>query len=101
MTTSSTRLYSNLAIPPGESLIEEIECRNITVAELAAALGLTDAALLEIFRGERAVTPEIAAGLEQVLDGIPADFWINLEQDYQETLARIAAKQDPAAGYGD
>lgn len=42
----------------------------------------------EIVQGKTAITPETALQLELIL-GIPASFWLNREQQYKETLARI------------
>ena len=60
--------------------------------ELAAMLNLSDETMIGIFTGAHPITPEIAAGLQDVL-WIPAEFWLNLEAHYRETLARIAANQ--------
>ena len=101
MTTSSRRLFSNLAIPPGETLAEELEFRDIPPIAIAERLGWSGDLMFKIFTGEQAITPDIAAGLEQEL-GISAELWLNLEGRYRETLARIAAnkpaKVDIAAG---
>lgn len=42
----------------------------------------------EIIKGMAPITSETAVQLEDVL-GAPARFWINLEANYQEALARI------------
>ena len=92
MTTSNAPLFSDLAIPPGESLAEELEYRDLPPRELAAMLNLSDETMIGIFTGAHPITPEIAAGLQDVL-WMPAEFWLNLEAHYRETLARIAANQ--------
>ena len=91
MTTKSTPLFSDLAIPPGEVLEEELEERGMTQEELAVKMGCPPQAIAEIVRADRAITPDTAIGLAKAL-GIEAQFWINLETDYQMTLARIRAK---------
>ena len=85
MTVKTVRL-SNLAIPPGELLHEEIECRGISADVLAKGLGLTPEGMAEIFCGERPVTPKIALALEQFL-GLAASLWLNMEASYRLTLA--------------
>ena len=87
MTTKGQREYSDLPIPPGEILAEEIEVRGMTQRELAARLGRPPQVVNEIIRGKKAITPDTAIGLSQVL-GIEASYWMNLEADYQMTLAR-------------
>ena len=87
MTTSSPRAYSDLPIPPGEILEEELSARGMTQKELAARLGRPPQAINEIIRAKKSITPETAIGLGQVL-GIDAQFWTNLEVNYRMTLAR-------------
>ncbi len=87
MTTSGTRVYSDLPIPPGEILEEELEARGMTQKELAARLGRPAQAINEIIRAKKAITPETAIGLGRVL-GIEAHYWTNLEANYRMTLAR-------------
>ena len=87
METSNEPLYSNLAIPPGESIAENIEFLGITLTELATALALPVEAVNELIVGDRAVTPDIAVALEAAI-GTPAQLWLNLEARYRTTLAR-------------
>ena len=91
MTTKSTRLFSDLAIPPGEVLEEELEVRGMTQEELADKMGCSPQVIDEVIRAERAITSEIAAGLGKAL-GIEAQFWTNFEEHYRMTLEHISAK---------
>ena len=43
-------------------------------------------AVEELINGERAITPDVAVGLEAALD-IPAQFWLNGEALYRATIA--------------
>ena len=86
MTTSGEPIYSNLAIPPGETIAENIESLGMSVSELAAALSLSVEAMDEVIVGDRAITPDIAVGLADAL-GISAQFWLNGEAHYRATLA--------------
>ena len=87
MTTKPPRAYSDLPIPPGEVLAEEIAARRMPQRELAARMGCQPQVVNEIIRGKRAITPDTAVALVKVLGGDP-QFWINLENDYQTTLAQ-------------
>ena len=87
MTTSSQRPYSDLPIPPGEILEEELEARGMTPGELAARMNRPIQAINEIIRADKSITPEIAVGLSDALN-IEPQFWINLETDYRATLRR-------------
>lgn len=84
--TIKTVHLSNLAIPPGELLQEEIYAREISADELADALEMTALALAEIFCGERPITPKTALALAEFLE-IPASIWLNMEASYRLTLA--------------
>ena len=81
-----TMQLSNLAIPPGEFLEEELEARGLSRKALAAGLGLTVQSVDEIICGERAITPKTAEGLDEFL-GLSALFWLNSEARYRLTLA--------------
>ena len=85
-------VYSDLAIPPGETLADEIEARGMTQKELAARLDRPAQVVNEIIRGRKAITNETALGLEKVL-GIGATFWTNLEHDYQMTRAKLRERE--------
>ena len=86
-------VWSDLAIPPGETLSDEIAARGMSQTELAARLGRPVQVVDEIMHGKKAITNQFAIGLEKVL-GIPAAFWVNLEQNYRMTKARLRVAQD-------
>lgn len=100
MTIDNLPLFSDLAIPPGETLAEDLDFRGMTTAELAKMLGQPFHMIEEIIRGERAITEDLASALADAL-GIPAQFWLNLEAHYQETLARVKAQPIREAGNGN
>lgn len=87
MKPRNPRAFSDLPIPPGEVLAEEIAARGITQKELASRLGIQAEAVNEIIKGKKAITPDTAIGLGKVL-GISAHFWNTLEADYRMALAR-------------
>ena len=88
---TTPRLFSDLAIPPGETLAEEIEVRGMTQEELAARMDCSPQVIDEIVRAGRAITPEIASALGKSLGG-SSQFWINFEEHYRMTLEHIRAK---------
>ena len=93
MTTSNTRAMSDLAIPPGELLEEELEVRGIAWDELVVKLGITIEDFEALVQGKRSLTEAIAVGLEGVLPGISKEFWLGLEENYRETLKRNEARE--------
>jgi addiction module HigA family antidote len=83
------RTWPDVAIPPGETLAEEIEARGMSQSELARQMNRPVQAINEIINGGKAITAETALQLEEVL-GIPGSFWVRLEADYRYNKARLA-----------
>ena len=86
-TNTEQELFSDLPIPPGETILEGIEYHGITRKELARKTGLSAQAVDELILGELPMTERIAEELEKSL-GIPARMLIRLEERYRRTLAR-------------
>jgi HTH-type transcriptional regulator/antitoxin HigA len=93
---TKTKAYPNIAIQPGEFLLEEIETRGLTQKELARRMGRPLNAINEIINGRKTITAETALQLEEVMPEIPARFWLNLETDFQLTKAIINKKTNIA-----
>ena len=67
---------------PGEMLLEEfLKPLAISQSAFAVRLGVSFPRLNEVVRGKRAVTPDTALRLAQVL-GTSADMWLRLQQDW-------------------
>lgn len=88
---TSDRIESDLAVPPGEYLQEVLEEVEMSQAELSRRLGRPVQAVNEIVKGVKAITPESALQLQQVLP-VPAHVWTGLEEAYRLALAK--AKED-------
>lgn len=73
--------------PPGETLRELLEEREISQTELAERTGRPRKTINEIIKGKTAITPETALQLELAL-GTPASFWNTRETRYREYIAR-------------
>lgn len=78
--------------PPGDTLLEVLEKRGMTQAELAERTGRPKKTINEIINGKAAITPETALQLELVFN-IPASFWNNRERRYREFLAQQEEKE--------
>ncbi|HUE21891.1 MAG TPA: HigA family addiction module antitoxin [Bryobacteraceae bacterium] len=77
-------------IHPGETLREDVlDPLNMSVNQLAKALGVDSARLNEIVRGRRGITADTALRLARYL-GTSAEFWLGLQLDYELRLARQA-----------
>ncbi len=91
---TKTSAYPDVAIPPGEYLAEEIKARGISQKELAKRMRRPANTMNEIINGKKAITAETALQLEAVMPEIPAQFWLNLETDYQLTKALIRRRHE-------
>ena len=83
---TSEPIASDLAVPPGEYLHEVLDEVGMSQADLSRRLGRPVEAVDEIVRGAKAITPETALQLEQVL-AVPAHVWSGLEDAYRLALA--------------
>ncbi len=81
------RVESDIAIPPGELLAEELDARGMTQRDLATLMGRPPKVISEIVRGRKAITPRTAIEIEDAL-GIAATIWVGLEAQYRLALAR-------------
>jgi len=92
-----TRRQDNQFVPdyaslPGETLLEVIESRGMTQAELAERTGRSKKHINEMIKGKQPILPETALQLERVL-GISAAFWNNRQREYGEALARASERR--------
>jgi len=87
------RYIADIAIPPGETISEMLEVNNMTQAELAARIDFSKKHINKIIKGEAPITAETAVKLENIFS-LPASFWMNLEANYREDLARLKEKKD-------
>lgn len=81
------QIHSDLAVPPGEYLVEVLEEFGMTKDELAKRMNRPAPKLSAIFKGDKMITPDTALQLEKVV-GVPAHIWTGLESEYRLTLAR-------------
>jgi len=78
------------AIHPGEILKEEFMAPlGLTPYRLAKELHVSAPRMNDIVRGKRAVSADTAIRLG-IYFGLPAQFWMNLQTDYDLRLAKSA-----------
>jgi antitoxin HigA-1 len=86
----SQRRKSRHRLPttPGEMLLKEfMEPNEISARALARDLGVPPNRITGIINGKRAITAETAVLLEERL-GMPGEFWMNLQSNYDLAVAR-------------
>ncbi len=93
-----TKLSYNpdIAIHPGESLKDELGFLNLTQVDLAKRTGLSEKHISQIINGQDPITPDTALKLERAI-GTPAEFWNNLQKNYELNCARISVEDKMAA----
>lgn len=77
-----------IAIPPGATIKEQLLDRGMKQKEFALRMGMSEKHISRLINGEVQLTVEMARKLEMVL-GVPAQFWCNLESIYREDLAKV------------
>ncbi len=78
---------SYIATPPGATIKEQLNDRGMSQKEFAARMDMSEKHISRLINGDVQLTPETAVRLEMVL-GIPAKFWNNLEAIYREKLIK-------------
>lgn len=85
------RSRTYIATPPGSTIKEQIKDRGLQQKEFAARMDMSEKHISNLINGNVRLTPDVAERLEMVL-GIPASFWNNLEAIYQEKIAKAKAE---------
>lgn len=73
--------------PPGDTILELTNELSMSQVELAQRMGRPIKTINEIIHGKAQITPETAIQFEKIFS-VPADFWLTLEKQYREFLAR-------------
>ncbi|MBB5264043.1 HTH-type transcriptional regulator/antitoxin HigA [Catenibacillus scindens] len=81
------RSRSFIATPPGATIKEQLNDRGMSQKEFAARMDMSEKHISKLINGDVQLTPETAVKLEMVL-GVPAKFWNNLEAIYREKIIK-------------
>ena len=85
------RSRSYIATPPGATIKEQLNDRGMSQKEFAARMDMSEKHISKLINGDVQLTPETAVRLEMVL-GVPARFWNNLEAIYREKIIKAEAE---------
>ena len=88
-----TKSRTYIATPPGATIKEQLRERRMSQGELALRMGYSQKHISQLINGDVHLTPEMANRLEMVL-GVPAQFWSNLESIYREKILLAQAEND-------
>lgn len=87
MATKKNQYHPQIAFHPGETLAEKLEELGMGPKEFAIRTGKPEKTVIAILKGKSSITPEMAVQFEHVLK-IPAHFWLNMQRNYDEYIAR-------------
>jgi HTH-type transcriptional regulator/antitoxin HigA len=97
MATATSNLVplgdTDYAIPPGETLRELLDEKELTQRDLARRTGLSPKHVNRLLQGLVPLSPDVAQRLEHVT-GTPARLWNRLEANYQSDLQRLRSDRD-------
>lgn len=82
-----------IAIPPGATVKEQLLNRGMSQKEFALRMDMSEKHISKFLNGDVILTTDMASRLEMVL-GIPARFWNNLESIYREKLQLIKEENE-------
>ncbi|MCR5295668.1 MAG: helix-turn-helix domain-containing protein [Lachnospiraceae bacterium] len=82
---------SYIATPPGATIKEQLIDRGMSQKEFAVRMNMSEKHISRLINGDVQLTPEAAVRLEMVL-GVPARFWNNLEAIYREKIVKAEAE---------
>lgn len=77
-----------IAVPPGATIKEQLNDRGMLQKEFASRMNLSEKHISKLINGQAQLTQDVAYRLEMVL-GIPASFWNNLEANYREQITKV------------
>jgi HTH-type transcriptional regulator/antitoxin HigA len=84
---------NTIAVPPGSSVREILEERQMTQKEFAIRMGLSEKHVSHLLNGKTELTQDVALRLESVL-GVPAEYWNRLEAIYRERIERVVRENE-------
>lgn len=92
MATNNMNTTPFRAVHPSEIIKDELKARSMTQKELAERMGMLAPNVTRLLKGEN-ITLSIATKLERAL-GIPADFWMRLQTQYDKDVKAITYRTE-------
>ncbi|CAM3207309.1 hypothetical protein HP548_02480 [Paenibacillus taichungensis] len=75
----------------GDKVIELLSNNGMVLDDLSREIGLSNERLVPFFMGSEEVTQDFAEKLAKVFSP-PADFWLELDKKYHESLKNVATQ---------
>jgi antitoxin HigA-1 len=87
------RIFTDIALHPGEVLADEIAAREIKQKDFAKKIKLLAPHFNDLLKGKRHISARIALKLEKELD-IEAEYWLRLQLSYDLAIAKKAMQKE-------
>lgn len=87
MASKQNQYRPQIVFHPGDTLAEKMQELGMGPKEFAVRTGKPEKTIIAILKNKSSITPEMAVQFEHVLK-IPAHFWLNMQRNYDEFLAR-------------
>jgi len=91
--TTINQYIPQVAFHPGETLSEKLNELGMGPKEFAIRTGKPEKTIIAIIKGKSSITAEMAVQFELVLN-IPANFWLNMQRNFDEFIAREGRKEE-------
>jgi addiction module HigA family antidote len=92
MTTKANQYFPQTVSHPGKTLHSKLEELKMGSKEFAIRTGKPEKTISNVLSGESAITSDMAVLFEDVLS-IPANFWLNRQNQYDEAVARLKREE--------
>ncbi len=90
--TKGKEIYTDIALHPGDVLMDELEARNIRKTVFAEKLDMKPSHFSELLHGKRNLSAATALKLENLL-GISAEYWLRVQVYHDLFLERNKEKK--------
>ena len=87
------RSRTYITTPPGATIKEQLNDKGMSQKEFALRMDMSEKHISKLINGDVQLTPEMSIRLEMVL-GVPANFWNNLEAIYREKLIKVQVENE-------
>jgi addiction module HigA family antidote len=88
METKANQYLPQTVSHPGKTLNSKLKELKMGAKEFAVRTGKPEKTISHVLAGESAITTDMAVSFEEVLN-IPAQFWLNRQNQYDEAIARL------------
>jgi antitoxin HigA-1 len=86
------KYFAGKSIPPGAIISQILIQKQMNLIEFSEKMNISQIEIKDILKGKKSITVDIATKLEKIFD-MSADFWIEIEKNYQLNSALSEQKK--------